>query len=72
MKGLDWSKVSGGHTRTDVGLKYANEVWYGRCMYERNLWIFSLDVCSQGLSSVRAIKKQIDELKKCGLTVGFI
>ena len=26
MKGLDWSKVSGGHTRTDVGLKYANEV----------------------------------------------
>ena len=26
IKGLDWSKVSGWHTRTDVGLKYANEV----------------------------------------------
>ena len=26
IKNLNWADVSGGHTRTDLGLKYANEV----------------------------------------------
>ena len=26
IKALDWDRVSGGHTRTDLGLKLANEV----------------------------------------------
>jgi hypothetical protein len=45
MKGLDWSKVSGGHTRTDIGLKFANEIMiWKKLVYERNLLIFSPDV----------------------------
>lgn len=27
MEGLKWKDVSGGHTRTDLGLKFANEVY---------------------------------------------
>ena len=27
IKGLDWDRVSGGHTRTDLGLKLANEIF---------------------------------------------